>query len=358
MLLMVRFLDFLDLCALNNGLKRTADFVPAIKRRHPQGGRPERLAPVWLLTHNLTREEQAQIDLRASGRTAPHIRLGRTNMALFKAKAMLRLEPDIGLVACFSPELGTELALDYGRLGSGGMLVRPSEGRAVVERAGQQSVLSAREAIFLTGDVPTTLHLTDVDRVDCLVVTGNNLTASMIESSRALRVFPQNNDTLLMLGNYGAALLRGLMPISSAVLLEHATRYMSELVDIMCREVEAEAFHATQDRPATRLNAIKSDIEACLEEQSLTAGQIAERHGISMRYLQKLFEAEGLTFSEFVLQRRLDRALRRLQSADAPKRSISQIAFDVGFGDLSYFNRTFRKRFDMSPRLARAKCSP
>ena len=151
-------------------------------------------------------------------------------------------------------------------------------------------MLSAREAIFLTGDVPTTLHLTDVDRVDCLVVTGNNLTASMIESSRALRVFPQNNDTLLMLGNYGAALLRGLMPISSAVLLEHATRYMSELVDIMCREVEAEAFHATQDRPATRLNAIKSDIEAHLDDQALNASQIALRHGISTRYLQKLFE--------------------------------------------------------------------
>ena len=56
-----------------------------------------------------------------------------------------------------------------------------------------------------------------------------------------------------------------------------------------------------------------------------------------------------------VLQRRLDRAMRRLQSPDERKRSISEIAFDVGFGDLSYFNRTFRRRFDTSPRLVRAK---
>ena len=30
--------------------------------------------------------------------------------------------------------------------------------------------------------------------------------------------------------------------------------------------------------------------------------------------------------------------------------SISTIAFEVGFGDLSYFNRKFRKRFGTSPR--------
>jgi AraC-like DNA-binding protein len=34
-------------------------------------------------------------------------------------------------------------------------------------------------------------------------------------------------------------------------------------------------------------------------------------------------------------------------------RSISAIAFEVGFGNLSYFNRTFRRHFGMTPSDAR-----
>jgi AraC-like DNA-binding protein len=34
-------------------------------------------------------------------------------------------------------------------------------------------------------------------------------------------------------------------------------------------------------------------------------------------------------------------------------RAISAIAFEVGFGNLSYFNRAFRLRFGMTPSDAR-----
>jgi AraC-like DNA-binding protein len=36
-------------------------------------------------------------------------------------------------------------------------------------------------------------------------------------------------------------------------------------------------------------------------------------------------------------------------------RTISAIAFDAGFGDLSYFNRVFRRRYGLTPSDARAK---
>jgi AraC-like DNA-binding protein len=34
---------------------------------------------------------------------------------------------------------------------------------------------------------------------------------------------------------------------------------------------------------------------------------------------------------------------------------ISTIAFEAGFGDLSHFNRTFRRRFGMTPSEVRAR---
>ena len=71
------------------------------------------------------------------------------------------------------------------------------------------------------------------------------------------------------------------------------------------------------------------------------------------RYVQRLFEAEGTTFSEFLLQQRLARAHRLLCEPEASAAAISTIAYDVGFGDLSYFNRRFRRKFGMTPREVR-----
>jgi len=36
-------------------------------------------------------------------------------------------------------------------------------------------------------------------------------------------------------------------------------------------------------------------------------------------------------------------------------RSITSVAFDAGFGDVSYFNRSFRRRFGATPSETRAE---
>ena len=41
--------------------------------------------------------------------------------------------------------------------------------------------------------------------------------------------------------------------------------------------------------------------------------------------------------------------------AHEPLRRISDIAFDCGFNDLSYFNRCFRRRFGLTPTAARGR---
>jgi AraC-like DNA-binding protein len=38
-----------------------------------------------------------------------------------------------------------------------------------------------------------------------------------------------------------------------------------------------------------------------------------------------------------------------LRNPQFSARSISLIAYDVGFGDLSYFNRVFRRRYGVTP---------
>jgi AraC-like DNA-binding protein len=106
---------------------------------------------------------------------------------------------------------------------------------------------------------------------------------------------------------------------------------------------------------AARLQAIKRDILGNFARQDLSVTALAARHGISPRYVQMLFDREGTTFTEFVVQQRLARAYRMLNDPGYADHTISRIAFAVGFGDLSYFNRTFRCFYGATPSDVRAQ---
>jgi AraC-like DNA-binding protein len=105
---------------------------------------------------------------------------------------------------------------------------------------------------------------------------------------------------------------------------------------------------------AARLRAIKMDLAANLGRADLSITAVAARHGVTPRYVQMLFEIDGTTFSQFLLGQRLDFAYRMLTGPRFADRPIGSIAFDVGFNDLSYFNRTFRRRFGATPSDVRA----
>jgi len=70
-----------------------------------------------------------------------------------------------------------------------------------------------------------------------------------------------------------------------------------------------------------------------------------------------LFAGTGSTFTKFVLEQRLQQARRLLSSRTGGSKKISEIAYDVGFSDLAYFNRTFRSRFGMTPSDCRFDCT-
>jgi AraC-like DNA-binding protein len=99
---------------------------------------------------------------------------------------------------------------------------------------------------------------------------------------------------------------------------------------------------------------IKQDIAAQLDRADLSVATIAARHRIKPRWIQRLFEREGMTFTEYVLAQRLARAHRLLADPRYASQKISTIAFNVGFGDLSYFNRAFRRRYGAAPSELRA----
>ena len=105
---------------------------------------------------------------------------------------------------------------------------------------------------------------------------------------------------------------------------------------------------------AARLTAIKQDIARNLAEGDVSVGAIARRHRVTPRYVQMLFENEGVTFTEHVRGERLAQAYRMLRDARYAHEKIGAIAYDCGFGDLSYFYRLFRQRYGVSASDVRA----
>ena len=57
---------------------------------------------------------------------------------------------------------------------------------------------------------------------------------------------------------------------------------------------------------------IKADILAHLHDGDLNATDVAARKAVTVRYLHKLFEKEGISYSEFVIAERLACAYRIL----------------------------------------------
>lgn len=129
-----------------------------------------------------------------------------------------------------------------------------------------------------------------------------------------------------------------------------ATMHMHDLAALVFTTIRGEqGIRETVGVRAGRLAAVKRDILDHLADPGLSVSSVASRLRLTPRYIHMLFADQEETFSEYVVGQRLTRAYRMLSDFRYRDRMIGTIAFDAGFGDLSYFNRTFRRRFGVTP---------
>lgn len=102
-----------------------------------------------------------------------------------------------------------------------------------------------------------------------------------------------------------------------------------------------------------RLKAIMADLRIHAGRGDLTLEWVAARHGISASYVRALFAQQNTTFSDYLLGLRLQRTFERLSSPRYAGCTVSTIAYDAGFNNLSWFYRAFKQRFGIAPGEAR-----
>jgi AraC-like DNA-binding protein len=165
---------------------------------------------------------------------------------------------------------------------------------------------------------------------------------------------PQDNDVLRLLKSYVNTLVEAPLP-ASPELRRLIAAHIHDLVALMIGATRPSAAISQRwSMREARLRAIKADIAAHIRQQELTIGAVAARQHISARYVQRLFEGETTTFSRFVLDQRLALAECMLTDSRYDGWTISAIAMEAGFGDLSYFDHAFRRTFASSPSEVRS----
>jgi AraC-like DNA-binding protein len=164
---------------------------------------------------------------------------------------------------------------------------------------------------------------------------------------------PSEVEALRLLRNYLPAVLSA-DALQSPTLRDRVVAHVYDLVALSLRP-NPDVLATAQQRglSAARLYAIKSDIVANFADAGFSETSVARRHRLTTRYLRILFAREGTTFSDYLRRTRLTRAHQLLTDRCNRGRTISSIAYEVGFGDLSHFNRLFRKQFGISPSDAR-----
>jgi AraC-like DNA-binding protein len=164
-----------------------------------------------------------------------------------------------------------------------------------------------------------------------------------------IHFIPHSTEALNLLVIYASTIAEAL-PFATPELQRLAVSHMHDIIAATLRATrDGQAIAEGRGIAAARLRAIMTDISAHLGDGDLSVAEVARRHRVTPRYIHKLFENEGLTFSSFVVGQRLSRAHRILSDPHLADRTISSVAFDVGFGDLSYFNRAFRRRYAATP---------
>ena len=227
-------------------------------------------------------------------------------------------------------------------------------GIASVWSGGREQILHEQEAILMMGNEPTSFHRTSPGRSFTLRVPRAMLRSIVADADdAAMRVIPRNRGALGLLSRYAGWLLRVGASLDGE-LLNLSVRHIQDVLALTVGAAnDFKEVARTRGLRAARLELAKAYIIEQSHRREISVGSVAAYLGVTPRYLQRLFEEDGTTFSEFLVTQRLARAHRRLCERESVHAAISTIAYDVGFGDLSYFNRRFRRLYSLTPREVR-----
>jgi AraC-like DNA-binding protein len=218
----------------------------------------------------------------------------------------------------------------------------------------REVVLRERDAVLIRSDDVVGYDRGGPGRTLALRIPRSVLSPLVVDlDDVVMRHITRQTEALRLLTSY-AGTLPDANGLAARGIMHLAVAHMHDLVALTLGATR-DAAHAADVGAvgAARLKMAKTRIIANSTRRDLSVAEVAAYVGVTPRHLQRLFETDGGTFSSFLLGQRLARAYAMLCDPQFDRRPVSAIGFESGFGDLSYFNRAFRRLYGGTPRDVR-----
>jgi AraC-like DNA-binding protein len=98
-------------------------------------------------------------------------------------------------------------------------------------------------------------------------------------------------------------------------------------------------------------------VRAHIGDTDLNTEKVASEIGMSSRQLNRILALNDLTVKKLILEERLSRARRSIETGSLKNESIAELAYRCGFSAPSQFTRAFRKHFGVGPTEIRCQVS-
>jgi len=312
--------------------------------------------PIRLSTRDLPHRDRAAIWREVVGRSVLRLDIEPLPSAAVEADLTLHIFP--GLVFAQAEMWGARERRTRELLSDGndtlGFVVNIS-GSMLASNADREVTLGDGDAVLMSSAEVGTFTRATPGKSFGFAISRSELAPRVADVDDAvLRPVARDSEALRLLIGY-VGLLRNGPALGSPELRRLAAVHVCDLAALVIGATrDAAAVAEARGARAARLRAIKVDVIANIGRGDLAIETVSRRHRLTVRYIQRLFEHDGTTFSQFAMSQRLARAHYMLTDSAAAASSIGDIAAACGFSDHTHFNRRFRRAYGAAPSDVRA----
>ncbi|MCJ2059086.1 helix-turn-helix domain-containing protein [Methylobacterium sp. J-048] len=220
-----------------------------------------------------------------------------------------------------------------------GAATNDQDGRSSVQRPGDFVVIDQRPVVMTTktGSACLSIQLPR-ERLENVLGSTRRYTALTVGSDLA---------SATLVSTFFHELIRVQHQLSPDAAVRMASAgtdlIVASIAERLAREVP-QPLHGT-----VVVQRAKAFVEAHLGDSSLDPPRLAAAVGVSLRRLQELFHAHGQHISDWIWQRRLEAAAKRLTDPGVRHLPIGTLAYGCGFASQAHFARRFKAQYGMTP---------
>lgn len=229
------------------------------------------------------------------------------------------------------------------------MLCLQLSGAGILIQDGREAILQPGDISIYDLDRPCTLVFEEDFRSLAVTVPYDRLTLPqpLVSQLTATRM-PRDEGASRVVSPFLVELSRNIDALSGP----EGRRLVASAVDLVATVFLGRLEVTRQDRPEDRrralLRRLLDHVDANLADPDLGPATIAAAHFISTRHLHMVFREQGVSVSEWVRSRRLERCRRDLVDPAFRNETVAAVAARSGFVSASHFSQVFRKAFGES----------